>query len=206
MTVKTNKGCAPQVVAIGAAIVLSMLLQLSLATSAHAQSEDADAIQRLRDGRHVLMLRHANAPGTGDPAQFQLRECATQRNLDDGGRAQARAIGAWLRSKGIAKARVYSSQWCRCLETAALLGIGKTIELPGLNSFYELRQNRESNLRAVREFLASRPRGETPIVMVTHQVTISELTNSYVSPGEGVLVEVTSVEPYTVSARMRFGN
>ena len=129
MTVKTNKGRARQVVAIGAAIVLSMLLQLSLATSAHAQSDDADAIQRLHDGRHVLMLRHANAPGTGDPAQFQLRDCATQRNLDDSGRAQARAIGAWLRSKGIAKAQVYSSQWCRCLETAALLGIGQRPDL-----------------------------------------------------------------------------
>ncbi len=64
----------------------------------------------MQTGGHILMIRHALAPGNGDPVNFRIGDCSTQRNLDDRGRMQARAIGDWLRSKGIAKARVYSSQ------------------------------------------------------------------------------------------------
>ena len=76
------------------------------------------------------MIRHAYAPGTGDPADFTIGDCTTQRNLDDQGREQARNIGAWLRERGINSARVYSSQWCRCLETAERMDLGTVVELP----------------------------------------------------------------------------
>lgn len=88
-------------------------------TNTHAENDDL--IEQIKSGGHILMIRHAYAPGTGDPANFKIGDCATQRNLDDRGRSQARAIGDWLRSKGIKDAKVYSSQWCRCQETAALL-------------------------------------------------------------------------------------
>ncbi|MEM6421797.1 MAG: histidine phosphatase family protein, partial [Pseudomonadota bacterium] len=81
-------------------------------------------------------MRHALAPGTGDPAAFELRDCATQRNLDARGRAQAVATGQMIRDAGIRIDAVLSSQWCRCLDTARLLDLGPVIEEPALNSFF----------------------------------------------------------------------
>jgi broad specificity phosphatase PhoE len=98
------------------------VLLAGLGTATSTWSGDELLVQRLLAGGEVLLIRHAAAPGTGDPAGFRLGDCATQRNLSDTGREQARAIGDWLRDRGIERARVYSSQWCRCLETAELDG------------------------------------------------------------------------------------
>ena len=76
----------------------------------------------------VLMLRHALAPGFGDPSNFQLRDCSTQRILDEVGREQSRQIGNAFRKAGLRFEGVYSSQWCRCLETAKLINMGKVKE------------------------------------------------------------------------------
>lgn len=82
-------------------------------------SEASNAVvQSLRQGGVVLALRHALAPGTFDPPEFQLGNCKTQRNLDDTGRAQASAIGRWFRMLGLLPEKVLSSPWCRCMETA----------------------------------------------------------------------------------------
>jgi len=191
---------------LGWALVGALIAHLALVTPAHAQGESANLVRRLTDGGHVLMIRHALAPGTGDPPEFRLGDCATQRNLDERGRAQARAIGTWLRARGVTAAQIYSSQWCRCLETARLMGIGSVVELPALNSFYEQPSNREPNLRALREFLATRPAQGPPTVLVTHQVTIAAITGSGVSSGEGVLVELDDGDRYTVRAQIRFGD
>jgi hypothetical protein len=90
-----------------------LLLAIAAAFTPPLLADDA-AAERLREPGAVLLIRHALAPGIGDPENFQLGDCATQRNLSDEGRQQARAIGRWLRSRGIQHARVYSSQWCRC--------------------------------------------------------------------------------------------
>jgi phosphohistidine phosphatase SixA len=150
-------------------------------------ADDAVAA-RLREPGAVLLIRHALAPGIGDPDGFRLDDCATQRNLNDEGRRQARAIGDWLRGRGIAQARVYSSQWCRCLETATLLDLGPVTKLPALNSFFERRQDREPILAALREFLATQPRDGSLLVLVTHQVTISALSDTFADSGTGVLM------------------
>ena len=71
-------------------------------------SDQIEMIERMKAGGHILMICHALAPGSGDPANFRIGDCATQRNLDNRGRKQARAIGDWLRSKSITSARVYS--------------------------------------------------------------------------------------------------
>ena len=100
-----------------------------LAGRAHAADE---ALWRaVRAGRAVAIMRHALAPGTGDPAGFRLDDCSTQRNLSAAGRQQAREIGARFRAHGIERARVFSSQWCRCRETAEGLGLGAVAALPG---------------------------------------------------------------------------
>jgi hypothetical protein len=84
----------------------------------------------------VVALRHALAPGTGDPPGFVLDDCSTQRNLDGRGRDQARAMGERLREAGLGDAAVFSSRWCRCLETARLLALGPVTPLPALDSFF----------------------------------------------------------------------
>jgi phosphohistidine phosphatase SixA len=147
-------------------------------------------LERLNEGGYAVMLRHATAPGVGDPENFRLGDCATQRNLSDEGRAQARRLGERLRAQGIASAEVYSSQWCRCLETAELLDLGPVEQLPALNSFFSRPADRASTLEALRRFLADLAEDGPPVILVTHQVTISALTGRGAASGEAVVLEV----------------
>jgi phosphohistidine phosphatase SixA len=153
-----------------------------------ASSAEESLVERLQAGGVILMVRHAHAPGFGDPPNFRVDDCATQRNLDAAGRAQARAMGDWLRARGAAPARVYSSQWCRCLETARLMDVGAVTPLPALNSFFERPQDRETNLAALRTFLAESPPPGELLVLVTHQVTITAVSGRSVASGRGVLL------------------
>jgi phosphohistidine phosphatase SixA len=182
------------------------LFWLTILSVASVDADDAELIERLKAGGHLLMIRHALAPGSGDPANFQIGDCSTQRNLDDRGRQQARTIGIWLRTNGVTSSRVYSSQWCRCLETADLIDMGPVTELPALNSFYELTQNRETHLKALRKFIAEQPSDGVLIIMVTHFVTISAITGEGVSSGEGVLIELQKDAPYRTVGRLNFGD
>ena len=150
-------------------------------------AEEQAAWNGLRAGGHVALIRHALAPGTGDPANFTLGDCGTQRNLSDEGRAQAARIGARFRKEDIASARVFSSQWCRCLETAELLGLGAVEALPILNSFYEQRENEDRQTQALQAWLAEQTL-DRPTVLVTHQVNITALTGVFPSSGEMVVV------------------
>lgn len=165
------------------ALLAAALLPALLAFAPPAAA--ADGLEALAHPGRVLMLRHANAPGYGDPPGFRLGDCRTQRNLDETGRAQARATGDRLRALGIRKARVYSSQWCRALETARLLGVGEVQELPGLNSFFEGHVERESTLAALRDFLARQPIDGPPLILVTHQVVINAFAQEVPASGGG---------------------
>ena len=184
--------------------IMACLAGLGALAVTGADTGLAEMIEALENDGHILMIRHALAPGTGDPADFQIGDCSTQRNLDDRGRQQAKAIGDWLRSIGIRSARVYSSQWCRCLETAQLLKMGPVTELPALNSFYELTQNREPQLKALKKFIAEQPPDGKLIILVTHLVTISAVADEAVSSGEGVLLKLDPESPYNVIGRLNF--
>jgi phosphohistidine phosphatase SixA len=164
-----------------------LLLTIAAAFTPPLLADDA-AAKRLPEPGAVLLIRHALAPGIGDPENFQLGDCATQRNLSDEGRQQAHAIGRWLRGRGIQHARVYSSQWCRCLETAALLDLGPVTELPALNSFFENPAERNGRLAELQRFLATQPRDGGLLVLVTHQVTISAVSGTFADSGTGVLM------------------
>lgn len=151
-------------------------------------SKDAtDLWQALRTGSSFVLLRHAIAPGTGDPEGFDVKDCLTQRNLSDAGRKQAMAIGNLFRLHGIEKARILSSQWCRCLETATLLKLGSVEELPYLNSFFRQYERRVSQTQNLRKWIGQQTL-EQPLVLVTHQVNITSLTDIYPSSGELVIV------------------
>lgn len=166
---------------------LGCVLALLLALPAPAKADEEQLLEALREGRAVALMRHAPAPGTGDPAGFRLGDCATQRNLSAEGRAQARATGARLRAAGITRARVYSSQWCRCLETARLLDVGAVTEMPALNSFFADRAQGPAQTAALSAFLRDQPPAE-PLILVTHQVNITAFTNGFMRSGEIVLV------------------
>ena len=177
---------------------------LGVLTSTLATASEVDLATRLQQGGHVLMLRHAHAPGFGDPPGFQLDDCATQRNLDASGRTQAAAIGEWLRRQGVREAKVYSSQWCRSLETARLLNFGAVTPLPALNSFFERTQDRVNSLVALNAFFARQPADGPLIILVTHFVNIQAVAGLSVGSGEGVLLQLQAGEAPRVIGRVDF--
>jgi broad specificity phosphatase PhoE len=162
-------------------------LILALTVSAAAPASDAVPLSELAKPGRVLMLRHALAPGTGDPPGFRIGDCSTQRNLDAAGRAQAARLGERIREAGLLRVRIYSSQWCRCLETARLLGLGPVEELAALNSIYNRPEARAKIIAALRAFLAQLPSNGPPLVLVTHQFTISEFTGGGTGSGGGTI-------------------
>jgi len=151
----------------------------------------------------IVLMRHAEAPGVGDPPNFQLGDCATQRNLDATGREQARRVGDRLRSLAIGEATVYSSQWCRCRETARLLEVGPVQDLPVLNSFFERREGRDAQIASLRSFLAVLPADGAPVVLVTHQVVVTALTGVFPGSGESVLLRANGTDKPAIEGRIK---
>ncbi|WP_439577777.1 histidine phosphatase family protein [Elioraea sp.] len=166
--------------------ILGAAALVALRPPGGARADEA-AWQAAREGRAAVLIRHAIAPGTGDPPGFRLEDCATQRNLSASGRAQARAIGALLRAQGLAGAGLRSSAWCRCIETAELLDLGPVTREPALDSFFADRGAGPARTEALRRLLAAwdAPR---PLVLVTHQVNITALTGVFPASGESILV------------------
>jgi len=160
-----------------------VLLLCSIAVVAGAAEPDLRQLVGKAD--HMVVLRHARAPGTGDPPNFRLGDCSTQRNLSDAGRQQAARIGRRLREAGLAETKVYSSQWCRCLETARELAVGPVVELLPLNSFFEASDRERGQTEALRAWIASANLSR-PVVLVTHQVNITALTG--IVPAEGEIL------------------
>ncbi len=131
------------------------------------------------------IMRHALAPGTGDPANLTVGDCSTQRNLDDRGRDQAARIGGAFREKGHAFDVVLTSQWCRCRETATLLDLGPVQDVPAFNSFFQDFSTRDAQTQEALTLLNARP--DRPFV-VTHQVNIRALTGQTTRSGEVLVV------------------
>ena len=148
---------------------------------AHAQSGDFWAL--LRQGGCVVLMRHAlTEPGIGDPPEFKLGVCGTQRNLSDEGRAQSRRTGEVFRREGIVFDEVRSSAWCRCVDTAQLAFGRATVWAP-INSFFQQRGVRETQTREVLA-TAQTVRAPRNWMLVTHQVNITALTGEYLAMGE----------------------
>ena len=149
------------------------------------------ALGLLPEGSNVLFMRHALAPGFGDPENFEIGNCATQRNLDDVGRVQAQQIGSMLRLNGLVFDAVYSSQWCRCLETAELMDVGLVQAFVGLNSFFQSHAPKKQTLELLREKFEELPKDKLTL-MVTHQVVIQSVTSLSVQSGGIVAYDTTS--------------
>lgn len=147
---------------------LMILMLMLIVMPAFAAAQDVSVLSQRGA---VLFMRHALAPGTGDPAKFTLGTCSTQRNLSAVGRGQARRVGRAVRDAGLLHSHVSTSQWCRCADTARLLNLGEVTSVPALNSHFAGRGNREAQWRAVLDMLGALPKGARPL-LVTHQINI----------------------------------
>ena len=165
---------------------IALILALGVASGPAVASSTFWA-EAAKPGRFILM-RHAEAPGVGDPPGFSLSDCKTQRNLDERGRAQSRKIAEAARVAGVSFRRVLSSPWCRCAETARLVAGMEPEIWSSLASFFEEPEKAKTQIAALRRDLAKLP-SDGPAILVTHQVVISGLLGLNPASGEMVVVE-----------------
>lgn len=161
-----------------------------------------DAFEAARaEGTHILM-RHALAPGTGDPADFTLGDCSTQRNLSDEGREQAQRIGERLRENGVEIDVVLTSQWCRSRDTANILGFEPVEDEPTLNSFFRNRGEAAAQTAALTERLKALDAAGQKAALVTHQVNITALTDVFPASGEMIVIALGDDGQVSVEGRI----
>ncbi len=183
-------------------VLFSAVAFLPVCVAAADTEEEAALLAALAQGKHVALMRHALAPGTGDPADFSLEDCTTQRNLSSEGRSQAVRIGARFTQAGITEADVYTSQWCRCRETAELLGLGAPVPLPPLNSFFSDFSRQAAQTEALSAWLGERSL-DRPLILVTHQVNITAFSGVFPGSGEVVLMRRNSGGGFEVVGSIR---
>jgi phosphohistidine phosphatase SixA len=161
-------------------------------TSTTAQASDLS--DKLQSPEYVLLMRHTRAPGNGDPANYTLDDCKTQRNLSDEGRKQAVAAGNWLKKQGVQTADVRSSAWCRCKDTAELLQLGPVTVEPALASFFDDMAQAKTQNQKLEKFIASqlKTKGKQALILVTHHVNIYEFVGENIASGDMVLTKIDS--------------
>tara|TARA_B100000609_G_scaffold61442_1_gene48381 strand:+ start:272 stop:817 length:546 start_codon:yes stop_codon:yes gene_type:complete len=152
-------------------------------------SVKADLKKNLEEGGKLIFIRHAYAPGNGDPQNFNLNDCLTQRNLSDRGRKQAKIIGNIFSKTNVSLSGIFSSEWCRCKETASI-AFSKFETKKFLNSFYSAKfaNNRKKQVQEFENFLKKWNKKDN-LIFVTHYVVISEILNYAPSSGEIVIAD-----------------
>ena len=163
-----------------------IIIFISLTTSIKADL-NKNLINQLEDGGKLIFIRHAYAPGNGDPNNFNLNDCSTQRNLNSIGRKQAKDIGEFFRVNEIKIFKVLSSEWCRCKETADI-AFNDYSTNSFLNSFYSSKyaKNKDKQVEALNNYV-KKFKSEKNLIFVTHYVLISEVLNYGPSSGEIVV-------------------
>ncbi len=177
-----------------ARVALCVLGMLLIVAPGLAAGDSVEGWAALVKGGHVALIRHGNAPPGygGDPPGFRIDDCKTQRNLDELGRQQARALGEAFRNHGVRVDRILSSPWCRCLETARLMAVGP------VETSWALVPDREPSvgvrLRELKE-IVSAWRGPGTLVLVTHAFTVRALMGFLPSQGEITVLKPGSGSP-----------
>ena len=165
---------------------LFILIFITLTTSIKADL-NKNLMNQLEYGEKLIFIRHAYAPGNGDPNNFNLNDCSTQRNLSEGGRKQAQYIGEFFKKNKIKIDEVLSSEWCRCKETAKIAFKNFTTK-NFLNSFYSSKyaKNKDQQIKSLNKYI-KKFKSNKNLVLVTHYVLISEVLNYSPSSGEIVV-------------------
>ena len=163
-----------------------ILIFICINSSVKADSKQT-LINELQKGGKLIFIRHAYAPGGGDPDNFDINDCATQRNLSESGRVQSQKIGNFFKVNKIPFSKVYSSEWCRCKETA-FLAFEKYETKNFLNSFFsqQFANNREKQIIDFNNFIANWDQDQN-LIFITHYVVISEILKYAPSSGEIVI-------------------
>ena len=163
-----------------------LIIFISLTTSIKADLNE-NLMKQLLDGNKLIFIRHAYAPGSGDPDNFNLNDCSTQRNLNEEGRKQAQIIGEFFTNNNIEIKKVFSSEWCRCKETAKIAFEDYSTK-NFLNSFYSSKyaKNKTKQIEELDNYVQQLKSNQN-IVLVTHYVLISEVLNYAPSSGEIVV-------------------
>jgi hypothetical protein len=168
--------------------LLALICVVLAAAPVRAEDASARAWDALRGDGHVALIRHASAPGVvGDPVGFRLDDCATQRNLSEAGRAEARAFGDHFRAQKVKVGKVINSQCCRCRQTAELMDIGPVEGVPTVNDAFVLRDRREELTAGARAVIAAW-RGPGALVIATHGENILALLGFRPAEGEVIVV------------------
>jgi phosphohistidine phosphatase SixA len=166
----------------------TLLIILMISAASAADLSDNELWQALQSPDHFALMRHARAPGFGDPAGFNIKDCATQRNLGDEGKQQASRMGAALAANGIRSALIYSSQWCRCQDTGKGLGAGAVKAESLLDPMPKDRPGQEKQSKELLSWIQQLSLRE-PTLIITHQINITRLVESFASPGQMLVVE-----------------
>ncbi len=172
----------------------SVLAGIMASTITSTTAQASDLSDKLQSPEYVLLMRHTRAPGIGDPPNYTLDDCKTQRNLSDEGRKQAVAVGNWLKKQGVQTANVHTSAWCRCKDTAELLKLGPVTVEPALASFFDDIAQAKTQNQQLEKFIASqlKTKGKQALVLVTHHVNIYEFMGENIASGDMVLAKVDS--------------
>ena len=165
-------------------ITYSILVTLLVATEVTARSEIETVKKSI--SANVIFLRHALAPGLGDPSDFIKEDCSTQRNLNEEGRSQARLLGDYLKKSNIRFSEILTSEWCRCIDTAKELDLGQWETFSGLNSFFQGHEKKYQVMDKLWKKIDSLNFSDL-VLFVTHQVVITEITGEVPRSGEMVL-------------------
>ena len=163
-----------------------IIIFISLNTSIKADL-NKNLIKQLEDGGKLVFIRHAYAPGNGDPNNFNLNDCSTQRNLSKDGKKQAQLIGDFFKENKIQIDKVLSSEWCRCKETAKI-AFENFSTISFLNSFYSSKfaKNKTRQVEELNKYI-KKFKSKKNLILVTHYVLISEILNYGPSSGEIVV-------------------
>jgi phosphohistidine phosphatase SixA len=181
------------------ATAFSLLFSLTGQISSANELLIWDKLQGTTPKGYVLLMRHSYAPGVGDPDNFKLNDCSTQRNLSDVGRQDAQDVGEWLQRREIKIFRVETSRWCRAKETAQLLGLGKVRLNKNLDSLFEEADAlNHPQTAAIRKQIQNHRNKSGLLVLVGHYVNIAALTGVGVASGEGILVKANAQGEFKV--------
>jgi phosphohistidine phosphatase SixA len=166
-----------------------LILFLLIAFSSIKSSASDYIVDQLKEGGKIVMIRHAYAPGSGDPNNFLIKDCSTQRNLSTEGVKQSMMIGSFFKRNNIPIDIVLTSEWCRCKDTAFYAFKNfKTNSF--LNSFYGLRfqGNKDKQILELKYYI-KKWQGKKNLILITHHVVINEILNASLNSGEIIIFD-----------------